>query len=297
MRGRARVPAKINLHLEVLGLRDDGYHEVATLLQSIDLFDDLEAHSAPAGRLELEVRPTDVVPAGPDNLVLRAARALLRLDGGRLGARLRLTKRIPVGGGLGGGSADAAAALVLLDALWGLKIDRGELRRLAAELGSDVPFFLDGGLALGVGRGDRVTTLDDLSPLGIVVLVGHGPIATREVYRRIETRLTETRAEANVRALAARLRAMSGWQNVRNDLEPVVLAGWPQVAQALGALQSTGPLHAAVSGSGSAVFGVYPDLASARRAREAVAGHGWVHVGTTLSRSRSALTVELEEGD
>jgi 4-diphosphocytidyl-2-C-methyl-D-erythritol kinase len=294
---RVRCPAKVNLHLEVLGRRSDGYHEVVTLLQSIGLFDDLEARSTPTGELGLEVVPADAVPADGENLVLMAARALQQRFGVRAGARLKLTKRIPVGGGLGGGSADAAAALVLLDALWRLASDRKELAQIAAELGSDVPFFLVGGLGLGSGRGEQVTPLEDLPARGVVVVSAGGPIATGEVYRRLGPRLTTTGAEANVWGLADRLRTGHGWDGARNDLEPVVLAGWPQIGRALEAVRGTAPLHAAVSGSGSAVFGVYHDVAAARRALAAVTGHGWVHAGTTLSRTQARLAVELEEGD
>jgi 4-diphosphocytidyl-2-C-methyl-D-erythritol kinase len=186
---------------------------------------------------------------------------------------------------------------VLLDALWRGSSDRTELARVAAELGSDVPFFLNGGLGLGSGRGEQVTPLEDLPAHGVVVVSAGGPIGTGEVYRRLGRRLTENRAEANVWGLADRLRAGRGWDGARNDLEPVVLAGWPQVARVLEAVRDTGPLHAAVSGSGSAVFGVYQDVAAARRASAAMAGYGWVHVGTTLGRMQAQLVVEHEEGD
>ena len=293
---RVRAPAKINLHLEVLGRRPDGFHEVVTLLQSIDVFDDLEAWSDPAGELTLEIRPDNAVAGGPDNIVLQAAHALQRHAGARRGARLRLTKRIPVGGGLGGGSADAAAALVLLDRLWGLRLDRAELRRLAADLGSDVPFFLEGGFALGTGRGERMTPLEDLPHYGIVVVAKGGPIGTAEVYRRVGQRLTARGAEANVKRLADRLRAGCGWDGARNDLEAVVLSGWPHVAQALGALRATGPLHAAVSGSGAAVFGVYPDAATARQALLRISvGQAWAHAGTAIGRLQARLRVDTEE--
>ena len=149
-----RVPAKINIHLEVVGRRPDGFHELRTLFQSVGLWDTLCGWPAEEGLLELEIEPEGVVGSGPDNLVLRAARALWQETGRRPGARLRLAeKEIPVGGGMGGGSADAAGALMLLNQLWSLGLPTADLRRLAADLGSDVPFFLHGGFALGVGRG------------------------------------------------------------------------------------------------------------------------------------------------
>jgi 4-diphosphocytidyl-2-C-methyl-D-erythritol kinase len=296
MRAYVRVPAKVNLHLEVLARRPDGFHELQTLLQSIDLYDELTASPAEDGCYELTVEPEGAVGADQDNLVSRAARELWRHLGARPGARVTLRKRIPVGGGLGGGSADAAAALLLFDALWGAGIDRGELNRIASLLGSDVPFFLDGGFALGLGRGEQVHGLADLDELGVVLVVPDIEISTAEVYGRLDLRLTSPAQRANVMDLTADLRSGSSWEGLVNDLQPVVLAGWPGVSEALDALRAAEPLHAAVSGSGAAVFGVFADVRAAQLASKTI-GRGWrLHVGKTLTRGCSRPTVTGLEG-
>ncbi len=296
MKPTVRIPAKVNLHLEVLGRRPDGFHEVRTLLQSIDLFDDLTAEIAPDGAIELEVLPSDAVPEDPENLVVRAARELWGRGGRERGARLTLTKRIPVGGGLGGGSADAASALVLLNWLWGLSLSPAELHRCAAAVGSDVPFFLQGGLALGVGRGDEVHPLPDLPEHGVVVAVPDLAIDTSEVYGRLHSELTWARQEANVYALEAKLDERLRWERMRNDLQPIVVEGWPVVAEVLGDLVATGPLRAAVSGSGAAAYAVYADRRSAEAAAAVVCARWWIHVGTTVGRASARPIVESEEG-
>jgi len=280
------APAKVNLHLQVIGRRPDGFHEVRTLLQSVDLADELEAEPAPAGTLDLEVEPAGFVERA-DNLVLRAARALWDLVDDRPGARMRLHKRIPVGAGLGGGSADAAAALVLLDQLWSLDLDRTSLHRVAATLGSDVPFFLHGGLALGVGRGEEVYPLPDLGELGVVLAVPGVSISTPEVYRRLGQRLTWRPPDASVYCLAVGLSTEVPWKTFRNDLQPVVLEGWPQVAAAADLLRDCGPLYWSVTGSGSASFAVFSSQRAAEGAADAARDRWWVHSGTTLSRARS----------
>jgi 4-diphosphocytidyl-2-C-methyl-D-erythritol kinase len=287
-----KVPAKINLHLQVLGRRPDDFHELRTLLASIDLHDELVAEPAPEGTLQLRVEPSDAVRGDEDNLVLLAARSLWDHVGWKPGARLALVKRIPVGGGLGGGSADAAAALVLLDRLWSLELPVEEIIGLAARLGSDVPFFLHGGLALGVGRGDEVYPLPDLPELGVVVISPGVEISTAVVYGRIQSRLTWIRHEANVYAFSVGLADQPRWETMVNDLQPVVLEGWPVVADALADLEATGPLRAAVSGSGSAVFALYSDRRSAERAQAALRGQWWSHVGVVLGRHRARPTVE-----
>ena len=295
LRQTVRMPAKVNLHLEVLGRRPDGYHEVRTLLQSIDLCDHLAAECAPDGVIELRLSPPGRVPEDDGNLVVRAARELWAY-GPKRGARITLTKRIPVAAGLGGGSADAAGALVLLDRLWELSLPPADLFRCAAALGSDVPFFLRGGLAVGVGRGDEVYPLPDLPPLGVLVAVPDLEIETSQVYGRLSAELTWARQEANVYAFAAGLEVRPRWEAMRNDLQAIVVEGWPVVAEVLADLAATGPLRAAVSGSGAAVYAVYGDRRSAEAAAEAVGKKWWTHVGSTVGRATARPHVEHEEG-
>jgi 4-diphosphocytidyl-2-C-methyl-D-erythritol kinase len=287
-----KVPAKVNLHLQLLGRRPDEYHELRTLMASIDLFDELRAEPAPDDSLDLRVQPADAVRGGEDNLVMIAARSLQEHVGGRLGARLELKKRIPVGAGLGGGSADAAATLMLLDRLWSLELPVTDLHALAGRIGSDVPFFLHGGVALGIGRGDEVYPLPDLPEFGIVVVDPGVEISTRAVYGRIRSRLTWIRHEANVYAFSAGFADQPCWERMVNDLQPVVLEGWPVVAEALADLEATDPLRVAVTGSGSAVFGIYQDRRSAERAAAELRGSRWKHVGVVLDRRRARMRVE-----
>ncbi|MDE2835978.1 MAG: 4-(cytidine 5'-diphospho)-2-C-methyl-D-erythritol kinase [Chloroflexota bacterium] len=162
---RLLAPAKVNLTFEVLGRRADGYHEVRTILQSLSLADELTFEES--NHLSLTVAPEGAAPI-EENLVLAAARLLQREAGVSVGAAFHLTKRIPTAGGLGGGSSDAATALLGLRQLWGLDLDADALRELAAQLGSDVPFFVSGGTALGEGRGERLSPLP--SPLGEAVV-------------------------------------------------------------------------------------------------------------------------------
>jgi len=298
MRFAVNASAKINLDLRILGQRSDGYHEVQTLLQTIDLSDELQATETSFDELNLQVTPAGVVSTGGDNLVVRAAEALRRHTGVNVGANLELTKKIPIGAGLGGGSSDAAAALVLLDVLWGLHIRPSELRKLAAEIGSDVPFFLTGGLALATGRGEIVRPLPDLVDCGVVVCTPPIEVATADVYDRYAngTRLTSGRSKATVDAFAAGVdkagTVVPPWQELGNDLEPVVVENWPEVGRAVTALKAMGPLYAAVTGSGAAAFAVFSDLAVAGDGLDGLDPSWDVHVGSTLGRLQGRPVVK-----
>jgi 4-diphosphocytidyl-2-C-methyl-D-erythritol kinase len=298
MRVRVSAAAKINLDLRILGRRPDGYHEVQTLLQTIDLTDEIRAIVAPPDVLDLQVTPVGVVSSGSDNLMMRAAQALRRHTGVKAGAKLELAKRIPIGAGLGGGSSDAAAVLVLLDVLWGLHLQPFELQELAAEIGSDVPFFLTGGLALATGRGEIIRRLPDLVDCGVVVCAPPIEVATVDVYDRFASgpRLTPRRPKATVDAFAAGLDSAGTivlpWQELGNDLEPVVVENWPEVGRAVTALKATGPLCAAVTGSGAAAFAVFPNLEAAIDGADGLDESWNVHVVSTLRRSRGRPVVK-----
>jgi 4-diphosphocytidyl-2-C-methyl-D-erythritol kinase len=264
--------AKLNLHLQVIGRRPDGFHELRTVFQTVSLGDDLVATPASDGQLNLVVEPGGSVDSGPGNLVLRAARRLWDDVGSRPGASLILTKRIPVGGGLGGGSSDAAAALVLLSELWGLDRTPADLFRLGAELGSDVPFFLVGGTALGVGRGEEVWSIPDPGIEAIVVCAPDTSVSTPEVFAGLGDRSHWTPPDPDVWAWASGHGERPPWPRLRNDLAPAVVDGWPDVGAALDAVAACpGCRHAAVTGSGAAVFGIFPDFASAEAAVTLVA--------------------------
>lgn len=260
-----RCAAKVNLHLEVLGGREDGYHELRTLFASVGVWDELHFEAAPAGELSMEVDPPGCVPTDGSNLVLKAAAALARACAPAHGARVCLRKRIPVAGGMGGGSADAAAALVGLNALWGEPARLSRLRSIGAELGADVPFFLVGGAAWGVGRGSEVYPVSDLPAWWVVLVPGGESVPTADVYRALPPRRLDGRLESAVYEWV-----VSGGElplaDCRNDLQPTVLERWPAIAGRLERVRRTSPRLAMVSGSGGTVFGLFAERTEAEAA-------------------------------
>ena len=261
---RYRVPAKVNLFLEVLHPRDDGYHEVQTVMQTVSLFDELE-FSVTDGGIEIRGFDGSVVPDDA-NLVAIVARRLQEFAGRRRGCVVRATKRIPVAAGLGGGSADAAVALVALNRLWNCSLTDSDLFRLAAEIGSDVTFFLVGGTALCRGRGEKVEPLPCAGSLHLVLVSPAVSLSARDVYRSVdfkqplETRDAHDMMDALLEHDPGRIaRLMFN----RLELGAVRLAGGLDVIRRR--LLDAGALGAMVSGSGSSVFGVVEDVRAARR--------------------------------
>ena len=263
----ARCPAKLNLSLRVLGRRADGYHELDTVFQAIDMWDRVHGTLAPA--LELVCDHPDV-PSGPDNLAWRAA-DLLRRRLGRpdLGASLRIDKAIPVQGGLGGGSSDAAGALLLCSRLWRADPSGAELRDIAVELGADVPFFLVGGTARGTGRGDRVDPLPFAGSTHFLLGTPPFGIPTAEVFAAVCGRLTLPGNGVNLRRASAHKSLRENDLSVSvNDLEQVVFDGWPELVRFRDALVGVGARRPLLSGSGSTVYGVFDNQESVERAME-----------------------------
>jgi 4-diphosphocytidyl-2-C-methyl-D-erythritol kinase len=291
-----RPSAKINLTLRVGPRRDDGFHGVTTLLQSIALADTLTVTARPGPFGLLSRSPG--VPVDRSNLVWRAAEILWR-DLGRTddprNAHVKLDKQIPVAAGLGGGSADAAAALVALNTVWNARRPRRALLALAAEIGSDVPFFLLGGTAIGLGRGDELYPVDDVAKLGVIVIKPSFGVATADAYRWLD----EARA-ADASAAAAPARGAGievGWPTgpvaLANDLQVPVAARHPMIAEMVDACVREGALGAAMSGSGSAVFGLFPE-AVARRAIRRLQRPDWLVLLTrTLSRHEAGRRLGL----
>jgi 4-diphosphocytidyl-2-C-methyl-D-erythritol kinase len=261
------------LALEVLGKRGDGYHEIATVLQAVDLFDRLTMETADILSLHAD---DPELPTDDGNLVMRAARLLQKTAGIEKGARLRLQKRIPVAAGLGGGSSDAAATLLGLNRLWGLRWPRARLQELAVELGMDVPFFLGTGRAVARGRGERLQALPGGGGYALVLVNPRTPLSTREVYGRVPAgwhaeptgteRVIEALRRRNVAALAAAL---------TNNLERVVEPVLPVIGRMKAALLAAGALGAIMSGSGPTVFGLARSLDHARQVRSRVSRAGW----------------------
>ena len=263
-----RLPAfaKINECLYVLGRRADGYHELRTIFQTIGLHDTLEMSLIRRPGIDLEC-DDPVLPAGRENLVWRAVAAARRALGLRGGVRVKLEKRIPVGRGLGGGSSDAAVALLGVELLARRALPPAERLQIAAQLGSDVPFFLCGGRAMGVGRGEEIYPLAD-GPKRTVVIVSPAAIAvsTREAYGWLHAPALTTRASARkLRSFCALCWSGQG-ASLENDFEAAVFRRHPRLARIRRALLHYGAAGAALAGSGSAVFAEFPSPAQARRA-------------------------------
>ena len=275
------APAKINLHLEVLGLRGDGFHELAMVMQSIDLADQLDCENTADGRLTLSCDQPGL-SCGDDNLILRAARLLRERSGfAELGARMHLQKRIPIGAGLAGGSSDGAAALVALNTLWGLGQSVAQLEALAADLGSDMPFCIAGGTQLCFGRGERLEALPAVTaPMGVLLVKDPSisvstPWAYGECKRQrfnqylegesaFEQRRQVLRSSAWLRPLRAQLPPP-----LRNDLQEVVAPLNSSVQQALKLLEPlSGQIGVAMSGSGPSCFALFPDRDASEQARQ-----------------------------
>jgi len=260
-----RAYAKINLGLTVLGRRPDGYHELVTVYQSVSLHDILRFET-PARTLSFAC-DAEGVPAGRDNLVYRAALAFARATGREPRVRIVLDKKIPPRAGLGGGSSDAAVTLLALERLSSRPLGPERLGAVAAGLGSDVPFFLKGGTALGLGRGEILRPLRDLEPRHVVILKPPFGVSTAEAFRRVESSLTPPPAQTSIYRFSRQwVRGTRGYSTLGNDLEEVLARSDPRLARLVGALEARGASVAAMTGSGSAVYGVFEGGRRADRA-------------------------------
>ena len=242
------APAKLNLFLHITGRRADGFHELETVFQLIDLHDELDIQLRDDGRIVRDPPPSDAMLASladDEDLTVRAARLLQQASGTRLGASLHVTKHIPAGGGLGGGSSDAAAVLLALNELWSLRWPREELAELGLALGSDVPVFVLGRSAFARGRGEVLTPIE-LPPRWFLVVHPGVSVSTREIFGAPE--LTRDTAPLKIAALPA--------DGGRNDCEPVVRRRYQPVGQALDLLAAHG---GRLTGTGSCVFVAHDD--------------------------------------
>lgn len=282
---RLQAHAKINLFLRVLAREADGYHGLETLFCLVSLTDELGAERRDGKGVTIDVQGGEAGPAA-DNLAVRAAAAVLAATGGRFAVHLTLTKRIPARAGLGGGSSDAAAALVAVNRLAGDAVPRHELLQLAARLGSDVPFLLSGApLALAWGHGERLLRLPPLPAAPALLLAPPIPVSTPDAYAW----LAEARPSAARRgAVALDLDALSTWGDIGrmagNDFESVVFGHHPPVRAAFEALVNTRPLVCRMSGSGSALFAVYRSARDREDAQMMLGRkHGALHPVDTLA--------------
>ena len=287
----ARVPAKVNLQLSVGPLRDDGYHDLVTVFHAVSLFDEVTVRKADRTSVVVSGEGGPAVPLGPANLAVRAAVALARATGrrskGEGGVRIEIRKRIPVAAGLAGGSADAAAALVACNELWHAGLNNSELTHIGAQIGSDVPFALTGGTAVGIGRGERLTRALVSGSYQWVLAFGATGLATPDVFAACD-RLRAARGARDGEApavpapklsteLMAALRSgdpAAVGPLLTNDLQPAALSLQPLLRRALSAGKEHGALGAIVSGSGPTCAFLAADPDAARDLAVAITGAG-----------------------
>lgn len=251
---RVKTPAKINLFLRIVRRRDDGYHDLETIFQAIDLWDELivrRTEGSPSfkvsGRPDLE---------GPENLVVRAVRLLEQEVHSGLPVEMVLYKNIPTAGGLGGGSSDAAASLTALNVLFNLELEEETLKRVALRLGADVPFFLVGGSAVGEGVGERLTPVDLPTAYGIVLVNPGFPVSTARIFTEFSKTLTVERERGTVWGLLRETEEIGAL--LHNDLQAVTERLHPEVSEVCKSLDRLGMTKVLMSGSGPTVFGIGP---------------------------------------
>ncbi|MCA1579572.1 MAG: 4-(cytidine 5'-diphospho)-2-C-methyl-D-erythritol kinase [Acidobacteria bacterium] len=275
--------AKINWTLRILGKRPDGYHEVATVLQSISLCDELVFHLRDDNEISLSCDDPEI-PVDDSNLIVRAARALSNTQG----ADIKLLKKIPAKGGLGGGSSNAAITLLALNALWRLGLGVADLREIGSGLGADVPFFFEGGTAQAAGTGTEVAVLSDLPRQYLIVVTPNASVSTANAYEALNARSLTTFDPLSILA-SSFTEPFSGdnspWP-LHNDFEGVIFEIEPEIRRAKLALLEAGARNALLAGSGSSVFGIFTDEAARDQAlRNLRCETGWrVFACHTLSR-------------
>lgn len=294
---RVRAPGKLNLFFEVGGVHEDGYHDVASAYQAVSLYEDVWA--SPSDEFTVAISGTvDVsgVPADDRNLAVRAARLVAQRIGYSGGVHLDIVKHVPVAGGMGGGSADAAAALVACDALWGAELGSAELHKLASRLGADVPFALMGGTAIGTGRGDQLSPALAKGRFDWVVVPSNAGLSTPEVYAHLD----ELRARPDIAAMRtpavdpAVLQALRAGdpvalaEHTRNDLQIAALSMRPQLREVLELGEESGALAGLVSGSGPtlAFLTVDPESALELQITLSAAGYEALHVHGPVAGAR-----------
>lgn len=271
--------AKINLGIEVLGKREDGYHEIRTLFQAVDFGDILEFRPLAGRKIRLSgTEPS--IPWDRRNLVHQAA-GMLQQDCPRAGGvEIRVTKNVPAGKGLGGGSSNAAITLFALNRLWELGLEKSRLQEYGRRLGSDVPYFLEGGLCLGEGRGDLITPLPDLSVYYCVLVLPSFPILTTDIYRRLRLTSPDEASKMN-RFLARREFGL-----LENKLEETVFSLYPRLKAIKSFFLQMEAVLSLVSGTGSAVFGLFEDREKAGQALAEIGRTEKALLVETISRER-----------
>ena len=259
------APAKINLSLHILRKRPDGYHDLASVMQQISIYDELTYTLCPEG-IALHCPGTDL-PTDEQNLVYRAAQALFNHAGYQGGVEIILNKKIPSAAGLGGGSSDAATTLMVLNDLCSLNVCQNELMKIGAKLGADVPFFIFGRRAFATGIGDQLQVLPEMPKLNMILINPAFPLSTKAVYSGLNLTLTKKKNSYSIPRFYALGDVI---RELHNDLEDVSLKIHPELNDFKQMLMKEGALGALMSGSGPTLFGVFADEKSAREARDAI---------------------------
>lgn len=291
-----RVPAKVNVQLAVGAARPDGFHDLANVFLAVGLYDEITVTPADELRVTCDGPDADQVPLDRTNLAARAAVALAERYGRSPDVHLHIAKDIPVAGGMAGGSADGAGALVACDALWGTGASRDELLEICAELGSDVPFSLVGGAALGIGRGERLTPLEVGGTFHWVFAMAGRGLSTPAVFREFDrlgegTDIPEPVASGELLAALAKGDPDALAASVSNDLQPAALSLFPELAGTLAAGRAAGALTALVSGSGPTTAFLVRDPESAAAVAQALLASGTCRTVRTASGPAPGATV------
>jgi len=276
-------PAKVNLFLQVIGRREDGYHELATLMQKVDLYDRISFFTGGKG-IQIEC-PDGTLPVDESNLAHRAADSIFSYVSERQGIRIVIEKKIPIAAGLGGGSSNAATVLTALNDLFSYGLRTGELMELGEKIGADVPFFIFSNTAWAFGKGERLVRVGPLPPMYLVLINPGIQVSTRDVYAGLnmksKIKLTKEGLQFNILKFISLQDIACG---LRNDLERVTISLHPIIAELKSSLLRYGALGSLMSGSGSTVFGIFSAKRDAERAAEALRkeGRGAVFVAQSL---------------
>jgi len=242
---------KINLGLEIIGTRPDGYHEILTIFQTVKLCDTISVY--PSHGIEVLCDNPDI-PQGEGNIAYKAAEALKKRCGYNAGARIEIKKKVPSEAGMGGGSSNAAVALIALNELWKANLAVDELAEIGGGLGADIPFFFTGGTALGSGKGEKITPLDDLDEMEALLAVPNFKVSTQDAYRKIDKLLTTKNRANNILAF---LKRKKGFSSLTNDFELFLFPEFPILEGIAKSFTGLGALKTGVTGSGSVVFGLF----------------------------------------
>jgi 4-diphosphocytidyl-2-C-methyl-D-erythritol kinase len=277
---RVKSFAKVNLGIEVLGKRDDGYHEIRTLFQTVNIYDLLEFRLLPRDEIILKGDDSSI-PWDRANLIHQAVALLRERHAIKRGIEIRVTKNIPAGKGLGGGSSNAAMTLLALNKIWRLDLEKEDIKEIGGLLGADVPFFFEGGLCLGKGRGDRIFPLEDLNSYLCVLVLPSVSISTVSVYERLHASLTSRVKDSKIIKFLDR----RDLGFLENELEETVFRTYPQIKAIKNQVQEQGSELTLMSGSGSAVFGLFHQKKKAEKALRILSKEYSAVLATTLSRA------------